>query len=223
AIMERYHISGVPVTENGKLVGILTNRDLRFEENYQKEIREVMTKENLITAPVGTTLEEAKKILQQYKVEKLPIVDEEFNLRGLITIKDIQKARQYPHSAKDEGGRLRVAAAVGTGPDTLERVEALVGAKVDAVVIDTAHGHSRAVINTLRSIKAAFPSLQVIAGNVATAEGAEALIAHGADAIKVGVGPGSICTTRIIAGIGIPQLTAIYNCYCVARKHGVPV
>jgi IMP dehydrogenase len=222
-IMERYHISGVPITEGGRLVGILTNRDLRFETDYSRPIGEVMTKENLITAPEGTTLEEAKKILQKYKIEKLPLVDKDFNLRGLITIKDIEKARQYPNAAKDERGRLRVAAAVGVGGDTLERVAALVSAGVDAVVVDTAHGHSVYVLRTVEKIKEAYPNLPVVAGNVATAGGARDLIAAGADAIKVGVGPGSICTTRVVAGIGVPQLTAILECAREAAKHGVPV
>ncbi|MGB9887430.1 MAG: IMP dehydrogenase [Moorellales bacterium] len=222
-IMERYHISGVPITIGRRLVGILTNRDLRFETDYSRPIEEVMTKENLITAPEGTTLEEAKRILQKHKIEKLPLVDENFNLRGLITIKDIEKARQYPNAAKDERGRLRVAAAVGVGGDTLERVSALVAAGVDAVVVDTAHGHSVHVLRTVEIIKSHFPDLPVVAGNVATAEGARDLIAAGADAIKVGVGPGSICTTRVIAGIGVPQITAILECAWEAAKHGVPV
>ncbi|MGB9920316.1 MAG: IMP dehydrogenase [Moorellales bacterium] len=222
-IMERYHISGVPITIGRRLVGILTNRDLRFETDYSRPIEEVMTKENLITAPEGTTLEEAKRILQKHKIEKLPLVDENFNLRGLITIKDIEKARQYPNAAKDERGRLRVAAAVGVGGDTLERVSALVAAGVDAVVVDTAHGHSVHVLRTVEMIKSHFPDLPVVAGNVATAEGARDLIAAGADAIKVGVGPGSICTTRVIAGIGVPQITAILECAREAAEHGVPV
>lgn len=222
-IMARYRISGVPITVNGKLVGIITNRDLRFESDYDRPIREVMTKDNLITAPEGTTLEEAKKILQRHKIEKLPIVDKDFNLKGLITIKDIEKAKQYPNAAKDEKGRLRVAAAVGVTEDTLERTEALVKAGVDAIVVDTAHGHSAGVLRAVREIKAAFPNLDVIAGNVATAEGTLALIEAGADAVKVGVGPGSICTTRVIAGVGVPQITAIYEAYKVAHKKGVPV
>ncbi|HHY61026.1 MAG TPA: IMP dehydrogenase [Clostridia bacterium] len=222
-IMARYRISGVPITVNGKLVGIITNRDLRFETDYTRPIREVMTKDNLITAPEGTTLEEAKKILQRHKIEKLPIVDKDFNLKGLITIKDIEKARQYPNAAKDEKGRLRVAAAVGVTEDTLARTEALVRAGVDAIVVDTAHGHSAGVLRTVREIKDAFPNLDVIAGNVATAEGTLALIEAGADAVKVGVGPGSICTTRVIAGVGVPQITAIYEAYKVAHKKGIPI
>ncbi|WP_166510414.1 IMP dehydrogenase [Desulfallas thermosapovorans] len=222
-LMERYRISGVPVTDNGKLVGILTNRDLRFEKNFQQKVAHVMTRENLITAPVGTTLEEAKEILQTYKVEKLPIVDNDFNLRGLITIKDIEKARQFPLSAKDAGGRLLVAAAVGVTADTMERVTALVEAKVDAIVIDTAHGHSRGVLNTVYNVKAKFPELDVIAGNVGTAEGTRDLINAGADAVKVGIGPGSICTTRVVAGAGVPQITAIYDCAQEATKYNIPI
>jgi len=225
AIMERYRISGVPITdENQKLVGILTNRDLVFEENHDRYIREVMTKDNLITAPVGTTLEEAKKILHEHRIEKLPLVDEEFHLKGLITIKDIEKARKYPNAAKDEKGRLRVAAAVGTSPETMERASALVEAGVDALVLDTAHGHSRRVLEMLDQLKAAFgDKVQIIAGNVGTAEGARALIEHGADAIKVGLGPGSICTTRVVAGIGVPQITAIWDAAQAAKEYGVPV
>lgn len=222
-IMEHYHISGVPITVNGKLVGIITNRDIRFEQDYSRPIGEVMTKDNLVTAPVGTTLEEAKEILRRYKIEKLPLVDEHFNLKGLITIKDIEKARKYPNSAKDEKGRLLVAAAVGVGQDTMERVEALVAAGVDVIVVDTAHGHSENVLRTVAQIKKKYPSLEVVGGNVATAEGTLALIESGVDAVKVGVGPGSICTTRVIAGIGVPQLTAILNCARVAREKGVPV
>lgn len=222
-MMERYRISGVPVVENGKLVGILTNRDLRFEKDLNKLVGDAMTKINLVTAPVGTTLEQAKEILQKYKVEKLPIVDDDFNLRGLITIKDIEKARQYPMSAKDEGGRLLVAAAVGVSADTMERVEALVAAKVDAVVIDTAHGHSRGVLDTVEKVKNKYPEVQVIAGNVGTAEGTRDLILAGADAVKVGIGPGSICTTRVVAGAGVPQITAVYDCAQEAAKHGIPI
>ncbi len=224
ALMERYHISGVPVVEeSGRLVGILTNRDVRFEEDHDRPIGEVMTRERLITAPVGTTLEEAKRILARHRIEKLPLVDEHFRLRGLITIKDIEKARKYPNSAKDARGRLLVAAAVGVGRDAMERAEALVAAGVDALVIDTAHGHSRNVIETTRRLREAFPDVDLVAGNVATAEAAEALIEAGADAVKVGVGPGSICTTRVIAGIGVPQLTAILECARAADRHGVPV
>lgn len=222
-LMERYRISGVPVTENGKLVGILTNRDLRFEKNFNQQVGSVMTKNNLITTRVGTTLEEAKEILQQYKVEKLPIVDDDFNLRGLITIKDIEKARQYPMSAKDAGGRLLVAAAVGVSADTMDRLAALIEAKADAVVIDSSHGHSRGVLDTVNKIKSKYPELQVIAGNVATAEGAKDLINAGADAVKVGIGPGSICTTRVVAGAGVPQITAVYDCAQEAAKYDIPI
>lgn len=222
-LMERYRISGVPITENGKLVGILTNRDLRFERDFTKTVAQVMTKHNLITAPVGTTLELAKEILQHYKVEKLPIVDDDFNLRGLITIKDIEKVRQYPNSAKDEKGRLRVAAAVGVTAELADRVEALVRAKVDVVVIDSAHGHQRDVVESVRYIKNKYPELAVVAGNVATAEGTRDLIGAGADAVKVGIGPGSICTTRVVAGIGVPQITAVLDCARAAADFGIPV
>ncbi|MEW6424403.1 MAG: IMP dehydrogenase [Bacillota bacterium] len=222
-LMERYRISGVPITENGKLVGILTNRDLRFEKEFSKPVSKVMTKDNLITAPVGTTLEQAKEILQRHKVEKLPIVDENFNLRGLITIKDIEKARQYPLSAKDKRGRLLVAAAVGVGFDEMERVDALVRAKVDVIVVDTAHGHSRPVIEMVKKIKKKYPEVELVAGNVATAEGTRDLINAGADAVKVGIGPGSICTTRVVAGAGVPQVTAILDCAGEAARGGVPV
>lgn len=225
AIMARYRISGVPITdENRKLVGILTNRDLVFEENHDQPIRNVMTSENLVTAPVGTTLEEAKRILHQHRIEKLPLVDDEFHLKGLITIKDIEKARKYPNAAKDEKGRLRVAAAVGTGPDTFERAAALVDAGVDVLVLDTAHGHSRRVLDMLVRLKSDFGDrVQIIAGNVATGEGTRALIEHGADAVKVGMGPGSICTTRVVAGIGMPQLTAIWESAQVAAQYDIPV
>ncbi|MCL5780264.1 MAG: IMP dehydrogenase [Firmicutes bacterium] len=222
-LMERYHISGVPITVDGKLVGILTNRDLRFETSDDRPCSDVMTKDNLITAPVGTTLEEAKQILMRHKVEKLPIVDEHYNLRGLITIKDIKKAKEYPNAAKDERGRLRVAAAVGVASDTMERVQALVNAKVDIIVVDTAHGHSHMVAQTVKNIRSAYPDLNIIAGNVATAEATRDLIAAGADAVKVGIGPGSICTTRVVAGVGVPQITAVYDCAQEAAKHGVPV
>ncbi|CEP68673.1 Inosine-5'-monophosphate dehydrogenase [Moorella glycerini] len=223
ALMEHYHISGVPITVKGKLVGIITNRDIRFEENYDRPIREVMTKDNLVTAPVGTTLSEAMAILRRHKIEKLPLVDDDYNLKGLITIKDIEKTRKFPLASKDERGRLRVAAAVGTGADTMTRVEALVGAGVDAIVVDTAHGQARSVLETVRRIKAAFPAVELIAGNVATADGARALCEAGVDAVKVGVGPGSICTTRVIAGIGVPQITAIIECAHAAAPFGVPV
>lgn len=225
-IMERYKISGVPVVdEEGKLVGILTNRDLRFIKptDYDKPVSLFMTKENLITAPEGITLEEATEILQKYKVEKLPIVDREGKIKGLITIKDIVKRKKYPNACKDEIGRLRVGAAVGTGDDTLDRVSALVEAGVDLIVVDTAHGHSKRVIETVQRIKSEFPDLQVVAGNVATAEGTRALIEAGADAVKIGVGPGSICTTRIVAGVGVPQITAIMDAYGVAKDYGTPL
>lgn len=223
ALMEHYHISGVPITVKGKLVGIITNRDIRFEENYERPIAEVMTKDNLVTAPVGTTLNEAMAILRRHKIEKLPLVDEEYNLKGLITIKDIEKTKKHPLASKDEKGRLRVAAAVGVGADTMARVEALVGAGVDAIVVDTAHGQARSVLETVRRIKAAFPDIELVAGNVATDEGARALCEAGVDAVKVGVGPGSICTTRVIAGIGVPQITAIIECARAAAPFGVPV
>lgn len=223
ALMEHYHISGVPITDNGKLVGIITNRDIRFEENHERPIKEVMTKENLVTAPVGTTLAEAMAILRAHKIEKLPLVDADYNLKGLITIKDIEKTRRYPQAAKDERGRLRVAAAVGTSADTMARVEALVAAGVDAIVVDTAHGQSRSVIETVKRIKAAFPVVELVAGNVATYAGARALAEAGVDAVKVGVGPGSICTTRVIAGIGVPQITAVMECARAAAEFGIPV
>ncbi|HBW34438.1 MAG TPA: IMP dehydrogenase, partial [Desulfosporosinus sp.] len=203
-LMERYRISGVPITVDGKLVGILTNRDLRFEKDYNRLISEVMTQTNLVTAPVGTTLDHAQEILGQHKIEKLPLVDSEGMLKGLITIKDIEKGRQYPNSAKDESGRLRVGAAIGVTADTLQRAEALVNARVDVIVLDTAHGHSKGVIEMVRVLKERFPETQLIAGNVATADATRELIEAGADAIKVGIGPGSICTTRIVAGIGVP-------------------
>ncbi|MGQ9513095.1 IMP dehydrogenase [Thermodesulfitimonas sp.] len=220
ALMERYRISGVPITEGKKLVGIITNRDIRFETNFDQPIKNVMTKENLITAPVGTTLEKAKEILRRHKIEKLPLVDENFHLCGLITIKDIEKAHKYPHAAKDAQGRLLVAAAVGVASGYLERVEALVAAKVDAIVVDTAHGHSQKVIEAVREIRRLYPDLQVVAGNVATAEGARALFEAGADTVKVGIGPGSICTTRVIAGVGVPQITAVYECAQEAKRFG---
>jgi IMP dehydrogenase len=222
-IMERYRISGVPVTEKGKLVGIVTNRDLRFETRMDLPVSEVMTKENLITASVGTTLEEAKEILHRHRIEKLLVVDDGFYLRGLITIKDIQKRIKYPNACKDEVGRLRVGAAVGTGREGLERAELLIKAGVDVVVVDTAHGHTRGVIETIKAIKRKYPDIPLIGGNIATAEAAEDLIAAGVDAIKVGIGPGSICTTRIVAGAGVPQITAIAKCASVANKKGIPV
>ncbi|NLP43103.1 MAG: IMP dehydrogenase [Peptococcaceae bacterium] len=222
-IMARYRISGVPITVDGKLVGIITNRDLRFETDTTRPIKEVMTKENLVTAQVGTTLEEAKQILMKHKIEKLPLVDENMNLKGLITIKDIEKARQYPNSAKDDRGRLRVGAAVGVGKETPERVAALYNAGVDVIVVDTAHGHSKGVLETVQNIRKEYPDLQIIAGNVATAEATADLIKAGADAIKVGIGPGSICTTRVVAGIGVPQVTAIMDCAREADKYNIPV
>ncbi|WP_094549197.1 IMP dehydrogenase [Petroclostridium xylanilyticum] len=222
-LMGKYRISGVPITENGKLVGILTNRDLRFETNFDKPISEVMTKENLITAPEGTTLEQAQEILRHHKIEKLPIVDKEGNLKGLITIKDIEKAVQYPNSARDKNGRLLAGAAVGVTLDMMERVEALVSAKVDVIVLDSAHGHSRGIIESIKKIKAAYPDLPLIAGNIATGEAAKDLIEAGADAVKVGIGPGSICTTRVVAGIGVPQITAIYDVALAAKQYNIPV
>ncbi len=222
-LMARYRISGVPITVNGKLVGILTNRDLRFETDYSKKIKEAMTKDHLITAPVGTTLKQAQEILRQHKIEKLPIVDEDFMLKGLITIKDIEKAIQYPTSAKDANGRLLAGAAVGTAKDTMERVDELVKAKVDIICVDTAHGHTKDVMDIVRAIKRKYPDLPLIAGNVATAEGTRDLIAAGADCIKVGMGPGSICTTRVVAGIGVPQITAIMDCAKEADRHGVSI
>lgn len=223
-LMAKYRISGVPiVNENDKLVGIITNRDLRFIEDYSIRIAEVMTKENLITAPVGTTLKEAEKILQKYKIEKLPLVDENGVLKGLITIKDIEKVIEYPNAAKDSQGRLIVGAAVGVTEDTLERAQALVDAGVDVLVVDTAHGHSVGVLNKVRELRQAFPDLDIIAGNVATPEATRDLIEAGANIIKVGIGPGSICTTRVIAGIGVPQVTAIYDCANEAKKYGVPI
>ena len=220
ALMERYRISGVPITRNGKLVGILTNRDLRFETNYDQPIENVMTKENLITAPVGTSLADAQKILGRHRIEKLPIVDKDGYLKGLITIKDIEKSIQYPNSARDKNGRLLVGAAVGTSANTMERIAALVEKKVDIIAVDTAHGHSRGVIEKVAQIKRAFPNVPIIAGNVATAGATRALIEAGADVVKVGIGPGSICTTRIVAGIGVPQFTAIMDCAEEADKLG---
>jgi IMP dehydrogenase len=222
-LMERYHISGVPIVDESEiLVGILTNRDLRFEDDLAKPVSALMTSRNLVTAPVGTTLAEAEEILHRNKIEKLPVVDADGRLKGLITVKDIQKRIQYPLATKDERGRLQVGAAVGVGSDALERAEALVAGEVDVIVVDTAHGHSRAVIEMVRTVKARF-EIEVIAGNIATAEAAEALIEAGADAVKVGVGPGSICTTRVVAGVGVPQITAVYECAQVAARYGVPV
>ena len=222
-LMGRYRISGVPVCQDGKLIGIITNRDLKFEDDMTRLIGDCMTRENLITAPVGTTLDEAKEILRRHKIEKLPLVDENFALKGLITIKDIEKAHQYPNSARDSEGRLLVGAAIGDSPDVLDRVAALTEANCDVFVLDSAHGHNSRIIACLKKVKAAFPDAQVIAGNIATPEAARDLIEAGADAIKVGMGPGSICTTRIIAGIGVPQITAVYNAACVAAEYGIPV
>ncbi|MDX9872352.1 MAG: IMP dehydrogenase [Clostridia bacterium] len=222
-IMERYHISGIPVTQGLKLIGILTNRDLRFETDYTKKIEEIMTKDNLITAPVDTTLEDAKEILGKHKIEKLPLVDKDYHLKGLITTKDIEKAIKYPNSAKDKNSRLLVAAAVGVTEDTLKRVRALVEAKVDVVVVDTAHGHQIGVIKTVEAIRKLYPELQIIAGNVATAEATRDLINAGASAVKVGIGPGSICTTRVVTGIGVPQITAVNDCYLEASKYNIPL
>lgn len=222
-IMEHYHISGVPITIGPKLVGIITNRDLRFETDFHQPIKNVMTSENLVTASVGTTMDEAMEILRKYKIEKLPLVDDQFNLMGLITIKDIEKNFKYPDAAKDQRGRLIVGAAVGIAGDTLERAKALKDAGVDVLVVDTAHGHSVSVINMVEKIKNSFPATDLIAGNVATGEATEALIKAGADAVKVGIGPGSICTTRVVAGIGVPQITAIVDCLEVAGKYDVPI
>ena len=223
ALMAKFRISGVPITEGRKLVGIITNRDLKFEEDFSRKIREVMTSKNLVTAKEGVTLAEAKKILAKARVEKLPIVDDDFNLKGLITIKDIEKQIKYPLSAKDEQGRLLCGAAVGITKNVMDRVTALVNAKVDCIVIDSAHGHSKNIITTLKEIKAAYPDLQVIVGNVATGEATKALIEAGADAVKIGIGPGSICTTRVIAGIGVPQVSAVMDCYEAAKPYGVPI
>lgn len=220
--MEKYRISGVPVTVKGKLVGILTNRDLRFETKLNKKVSEVMTKERLITAPVGTDLDKAKELLHKYKIEKLPIVDRDFSLKGLITIKDIEKRRKYPNACKDDAGRLRVGAAVGVGEDAIYRAGLLHKSGVDVIAIDTAHGHSKAVVETLKKIRKMI-DIDIIAGNVATAEGAADLIKAGASAIKIGIGPGSICTTRIVSGTGVPQITAIMNCYPVAKRNNVPI
>ncbi len=222
-LMNKYHISGVPVTVDGKLVGIITNRDMRFETDLDKPIKEIMTKEGLITAPEETTLAEAKKILQEHRIEKLPLVDAAGNLKGLVTIKDIEKMRKYPNSAKDGDGRLLVAAAVGATANVIERTEALLDARADVIVIDTAHGHSEGVLRTIRRLREAFPHMQLIAGNVATAAATDALIDAGVSAVKVGIGPGSICTTRIIAGIGVPQITAIYDCAQAASRRGIPI
>jgi IMP dehydrogenase len=221
-LMKKYRISGVPVTKGQKLVGILTNRDLRFETRLGLKVSEVMTKDHLVTAPLGTTLEKAMKILQKYKIEKLLIVDKDFSLRGLITIKDIEKKIKYPNACKDKLGRLRVGAAVGVG-DHSERVPELLEAGVDIVVVDTAHGHSKGVIDAVKAIKKKYPDLDVVAGNIATAEAARDLIRAGADCVKIGIGPGSICTTRIVSGAGVPQITAVMDCCKEADKAGIPV
>ncbi len=222
-LMSKYRISGVPITTDGKLVGIITNRDIIFETDYSKKIKDIMTSENLITASEGTSMEEAKQILKKHKIEKLPLVDSENNLRGLITIKDIEKTLKFPDAAKDSRGRLLVGAAVGVTGDMMERVEALVKAGVDVITIDTAHGHSLGVMDGVRKIKAEYPQLQIIAGNIATREATKDLIEAGADCVKVGIGPGSICTTRIVAGVGVPQLTAVMDCVEEGNKYGVPV
>ncbi len=222
-VMRRFRISGVPITRNGRLVGILTNRDLRFETNNDQQISNVMTKENLITVPVGTTLEDAERILHQHRVEKLLVVDDDYNLKGLITVKDIQKRRKYPNAAKDQQGRLRVGAAIGAGRDYLERAQELVRKKADVLAVDTAHGHSERVLEVIRNVKRTLPDVQLIAGNVATYEGARDLIGLGADGIKVGIGPGSICTTRVVTGAGVPQITAIIECARAAHEAGVPL
>ena len=223
ALMGKYRISGVPICESGKLVGIITNRDLKFEEDFSKACGEVMTSKNLITAPVGTTLQEAKLILGSHKIEKLPLVDDNYALKGLITIKDIEKAVKYPNTARDEQGRLLCAAAIGVTNDVLDRASALIEAGVDVLVLDSAHGHSKNIMNCLAKVKSVYPNIPIIAGNIATAEGAKALIDAGADCVKVGIGPGSICTTRVVAGVGVPQVSAIYDTACEAAKHGIPV
>ena len=222
-LMAKFRISGVPICDNGKLIGIITNRDMKFETDMNQLIDNVMTKENLVTAPEGTTLTEAREILRQHKIEKLPIVDEEFRLKGLITIKDIEKAEVYPNSARDEKGRLLVGAAIGVTSDVLDRVAALVEAGADVLALDSAHGHSQNILNCVKRIKSLYPDVQLIAGNVATAEGTKALIEAGADCVKIGIGPGSICTTRVVAGIGVPQITAVYDAACVAAKYDIPI
>lgn len=223
-LMEKFHISGIPIIDDkGILIGIITNRDLRFNPNPKQKISDAMTRSRLYTAPVGTTLQEAEKLLQEYRIEKLPVVDDDNFLRGLITFKDVQKKKMHPNACKDEHGRLRVGAAVGISPDTLDRVEALLEVNVDAIFVDTAHGHTKKVIDTIKSIKENFPQAQVIGGNIATSAAAESLIQAGVDGLKVGIGPGSICTTRVVAGVGVPQLTAIMNVSKIARKHNIPV
>jgi len=222
-LMAKYHISGVPICDGGKLIGIITNRDMKFETDMSTLIDHVMTKDNLVTAPEGTTLAEAKEILRKHKIEKLPIVDSEFRLKGLITIKDIEKAEVYPNSARDEKGRLLVGAAIGATSDVMDRVAALVEAGADVLALDSAHGHSHNILECVKRVKALYPDVQLIAGNVATAEGTRALIEAGADCVKVGIGPGSICTTRVVAGIGVPQITAVYDAACVAAEYGIPI
>ena len=222
-LMNKYHISGVPITENGKLVGFITNRDMRFETDLSRPISDIMTSKGLITAPEHTTMEEAKRILQAHRIEKLPLVDDDGHLKGLITIRDIEKMRKFPNSNKDSDGRLKVAAAIGVTSDVEDRVEALLDAKADVLVIDTAHGHSEGVLQTIRRLRKAFPHLELIAGNVATYDATKALIEAGVSAVKVGIGPGSICTTRVIAGIGVPQITAIYDCAKAAEGTGIPI
>ena len=222
-LMGKFRISGVPITVGRKLVGIITNRDLKFETDYTKKIKEVMTSETLITAKEGITIEEAKQILAKSRKEKLPIVDDDFNLKGLITIKDIEKQIKYPLAAKDSQGRLLCGAGIGITKDFMDRIDALVNARVDVIVVDSAHGHSLNVINTVKEIKKKYPDLQIIAGNIASGEATRALIEAGADAVKVGIGPGSICTTRVVAGIGVPQVTAIMDCYAVAKEYGIPI
>lgn len=222
-LMAKYHISGIPVTEGKKLVGIITNRDLRFETNFEQKVKNVMTKENLVTVKEGISLEESKKILHKHKIEKLLVVDKDYNLKGLITIKDIEKMRKYPYSSKDHLGRLRVGAAIGVSADRDQRVDALLKAGCDVIIIDTAHGHSKNVIESIREVKKNFKNIELIAGNVATKEGCEALIKAGCDAVKIGVGPGSICTTRIVAGIGVPQITAIMEAAKMAKSRKVPI
>ena len=222
-LMAKYRISGVPICDNGKLIGIITNRDMKFETDMSQLIDNVMTKENLVTAPEGTTLQEAREILRRHKIEKLPIVDSEYRLKGLITIKDIDKAQVYPNSARDEKGRLMVGAAIGVTADVLDRVAALVEAGADVLCLDSAHGHSQNILNCVKRIKSLYPDVQLIAGNVATAEGTRALIEAGADCVKIGIGPGSICTTRVVAGIGVPQITAVYDAAQVAAEYDVPI